>query len=81
MTLIIPDENKNEIRYKISSLDDINNYSQQIQQALHLYISNSLPQLYDNKKYLHTKWGIYEKPIPYKIQIPYGERIDTKRVV
>ena len=81
MTLIIPDENKNEIRYKISSLDDINNYSQQIQQALHLYISNSLPQLYDNRKYLHTKWGIYEKPIPYKIQIPYGERIDTKRVV
>ena len=63
------------------SLDDINNYSQQIQQALHLYISNSLPQLYDNEKYLHTKWGIYEKPIPYTIQIPYGERIDAKRVV
>lgn len=80
MTLIIPDENKNEMRYKISTLDDVNNYSQQIQQSLLLYKSNSTPQLYDAEKYLHTKWGIYKKPVPYTIKFNYGPRQDVQRV-
>ena len=80
MTLIIPDENKNEMRYKISTLDDVKNYSQQIQHSLLLYKSGKIPQLYDTENYIHTKWGIYEKPVPYTIKIDYGARQDVKRV-
>ena len=80
MTLIIPDENKNEMRYKISTLDDVNNYSHQIQRALLLYISDNILQLYDTENYIHTKWGIYEKPVPYTIKIDYGARQDVKKV-
>lgn len=80
MTLIIPDENKNEMRYKISTLDDVNNYSHQIQRTLLLYKSDNILQLYDTENYIHTKWGIYEKPVPYTIKIEYGARQDVKRV-
>ena len=80
MTLIIPDENKNEMRYKISTLDDVKNYSQQIQHSLLLYKSGKIPQLYDTENYTHTKWGVYEKPVPYTIKFEYGARQDVKRV-
>lgn len=34
-----------------------------------------------SKQYLRTKWGTYEMPVPYTIQLAYGERTDTKRVL
>ncbi len=30
---------------------------------------------------LHTKWGTYERPVPYTIQIKYGERSDAPKVM
>lgn len=36
--------------------------------------------VYDpNKEYLHTKWGIYEMPVNYKIKLTYGPRTDLIR--
>lgn len=40
----------------------------------------SSPTLDPNKEYLHTKWGIYEMPENYKIQIDYGPRKDITKI-
>ena len=37
-------------------------------------------QKYDPQNYIYTKWGIYEKPNPYTIQVQYGYRHDAKKV-
>ena len=37
-------------------------------------------QRFDTENYIHTKWGIYEKPILYKIKFDYGARNDAKKV-
>jgi hypothetical protein len=33
-----------------------------------------------SKKYLYTKWGVYERPERFDVNIRYGERYDLKRV-
>lgn len=33
-----------------------------------------------SKEYLHTKWGIYEMPEPYKARILYGPRTDARLI-
>ncbi len=43
-------------------------------------IVEDTPIYYDTENYIHTKWGIYEKPVPYTIKIEYGARQDVKRV-
>lgn len=42
--------------------------------------SDYLQPEYNPEIYLHTKWGIYEKPVPYTIQVKYGYRTDAKKV-
>ena len=43
-------------------------------------IVEDMPIYYDTENYIHTKWGIYEKPVSYTIKIEYGARQDVKRV-
>ena len=81
ITLVIPDENKNELRYKITSLDEVSNYNDQIRQAMRMYCAGGSQQIYDPKNYLHTRWGIYEMPDPYTIKMEYGPREDSKKVL
>lgn len=79
ITIIIPDENKNEIRFKVSSLADVNSYKQYIKNALFMYLNpNTL--LNPIKEYLHTKWGIYEMPEHYSIKLTYGPRTDIQPI-
>lgn len=81
ITLILPDSEKNENRFKISNLQETTDYEQHIKNALNMYIEGSIPVLDPSKQYLRTKWGTYEMPVPYTIQLAYGERTDTKRVL
>ncbi len=76
--LILPDKNKKEQKYPIDQVDDINNYSEDIIAVAKRHLEPVKP----NKKseYLYTKWGIYEMPDPYKVQIQYGARTNLKEV-
>jgi len=81
ITIIIPDKNKNELKFKINSLDDMNSYEQYIKNALYMYLKpNNTIHNDSSKEYLHTKWGIYEMPNPYTIKLDYGERNDVQRI-
>ena len=64
ITLIIPDKNKAEMRYKLDSIDLVENYSNLIKEAFRNYSSS--PSLCDT---LITRWGIFEKPNPYVVRI------------
>ncbi|MBS4960711.1 MAG: type I restriction enzyme HsdR N-terminal domain-containing protein [Clostridiales bacterium] len=68
ITLIMPDENKKEIKVRVSNINDISLYQEYIIHALKRYIE---PQ--DNTEYVYTKWGRYIKPNPYKANLsrPY----------
>ena len=75
ITIIVPDKNKNEIRFKINSLSDVKSYKQYIKNALFMYLNMPLNPA---KEYLHTKWGIYEMPEHYSIKLTYGPRTDIQ---
>ncbi len=79
ITLILPDMDKNENRYKLDSLWDTTIYKERIHSIFHLY-TNTTPH-FDLEKYLLTKWGVYEMPEPYSINLKHGERHDVKRVL
>ena len=68
ITLIIPNENKKELKFKISTVDDINLYNKEITDVIKRYLSPV-----DNTEYIYTKWGKYIKPNPYKVTLtrPY----------
>lgn len=78
ITLILPDLNKNELRYKIASLNEVALYQKQLFNILKVYTNTS--GLEPSKKYLYTKWGVYERPERFDVNIRYGERYDLKRV-
>ena len=64
----IPNENKKELKFKISTVDDINLYNKEITDVIKRYLSPV-----DNTEYIYTKWGKYIKPNPYKVTLtrPY----------
>lgn len=75
ITIIVPDKNKNEVKFRISSFADVSSYKQYIENAIFMY-SNTNTTLNPEKEYLYTKWGIYEMPEPYSIKLTYGSRTD-----
>lgn len=77
-TLILPDENKKEHKYIVNGIDDINNYSEHILSAAKRYLGHLKPG--KTMEYLFTKWGVYEMPDPYTIQIKYGPRKNLKEI-
>lgn len=74
-TLILPDENKKELKYPLTDIQDINNYSENLVKVGKRYLYSSVP-----KEILYTKWGNYEMPNPYKICLIRGFRNDLKRI-
>lgn len=76
-TLILPDEHKKERRYPIENVSDIQNYASEITAAAKRYAE---PPKFKNQERLFTKWGTYEMPDPYRIQLKKGPRTDLKRV-
>lgn len=75
--LILPDENKREIKLPIGSVADIQNYASEIMAAAKRYTE---PQKPKNKERLLTKWGTYEMPDPYSICLKKGPRTDLKKI-
>ena len=75
--LVLPDENKKEVRYPLKEIDDILNYSELIVDTVRRYLN---PTIIVSKKVLYTKWGTYEMPSPYKISLIRGPRTDLKSV-
>ena len=71
ITLIIPDENKSEIRIKLDSINDIEKYKNELTDVLKRYIE---PKPSDDKNinYVFTKWGNYPEPENYKVYLKYG---------
>lgn len=74
-TLILPDENKKEKRYPISNIDEISNYANQLIGVCNRYLH---PVCNTSKELLHTKWGTYEMPSPYSVNLSRGPRNDLK---
>lgn len=76
-TLILPDENKRELRYTLTEIDNITDYCTQII----CIASRYLHPINDIKKeILHTKWGLYEMPEPYCIDLTRGPRNNLKKL-
>lgn len=77
-TIIFPDENKKEQKYPVNSIDDINNFAENIISSAKRYLESLKPN--KTTEILHTKWGVYEMPDPYTVQIKYGPRTNLKEV-
>lgn len=75
--LILPDESKRERRYPISNIDEISNYADQLIEVCSRYLH---PVSAAPKELLHTRWGTYEMPSPYSIDLTRGPRKDLKIV-
>ncbi|MDO4326281.1 MAG: type I restriction endonuclease [bacterium] len=75
--LILPDENKKELRYSLSDIKELSNYTTQLIEVSnrYLYPVPSLP-----KDLLYTKWGTYEMPEPYHVCFTRGPRTDLKKI-
>ena len=75
--LILPDENKKETRYSLSSIDEIRNYSEQLVEICGRYLH---PTSVVPREILYTKWGTYEMPSPYHVDLTRGPRKDLKHI-
>ena len=75
--LILPDENKKELKYPISCVADIQNYASEIISSARRYIE---VQNIQNTEYLYTKWGTYEMPDPYSVNLKRGPRKELKKI-
>ena len=71
ITLIIPDSNKLETKYKIATIDEIERYKEQLISSLNNYL-NINDSSTDTVQYVYTKWGKYPMPDPYKVYIKRG---------
>ncbi len=76
--MILPDENKKEQRYPILDIHDINNYSNNIIATAKRYLETIKP--IKQTELLHTKWGIYEMPETYAINLKKGPRQDLQKI-
>ena len=71
ITLILPDENKNECRYKLDSIQELDAYEEQLNLILNNYLT---PTKTDSRPtdYIFTKWGKYPRPDNYVPFLKYG---------
>ncbi len=80
--LIIPDENKNELRFSINDISDLYNYSEQIIESARRYLFVEIPveKQEEQKEVLKTRWGNYEMPEHYQVCFTRGPRTDLKKI-
>lgn len=76
-SLVLPDENKKEIKYYINNINDIRLHSAELVEVVKRYLDVSP---INNKLLLKTKWGIYEMPEYYSVSLLRGPRTDLKRI-
>lgn len=76
-TLILPDENKKEIRISLSGIDSLYAFSDRLVEIVKRYLS---PEPSAPKELLRTRWGTYEMPSPYHVNFTRGPRQDLKRI-
>lgn len=55
--LILPDENKKELRYRLPDLEAINSYASDICAVFYRYQNPAAAEVPDTSQYLYTKWG------------------------
>lgn len=55
--LILPDENKKELRYRLNNLEDIKNYSSNISEIFYRYQNPVSTEVLGTTQHLYTKWG------------------------
>ena len=81
-SLVIPDENKNELRFNIDDISDLFNYSEQIIESArrYLFVEAPVEKQEEPKEILKTRWGNYEMPEPYHICLTRGLRTDLKKI-
>lgn len=72
--ICIPDINKKECKYILDSISNIKDFSEKLVSATKRYIETKQKA----NDLLHTKWGTYEMPDNYTIQLAYGPRKDLK---
>ena len=80
--LIIPDENKNELRFSINDISDLYNYSEQIIESARRYLFVEVPveKQEEQKEVLKTRWGNYEMPEHYQFCFTRGPLTDLKKI-
>lgn len=80
--LIIPDGNKNEVRFAINDISDLYNYSEQIIESARRYLFVEVPveKQEEQKEVLKTRWGNYEMPDHYQVCFTRGPRTDLKKI-
>ena len=77
ITLILPDENKNECRYKLDSIQELDSYGEQLNFVLNNYLNP--PKIESiSTDYIFTKWGKYPRPDHYVPFLKYGLPSDEK---
>lgn len=77
--LIIPDNDKNEVRIPIEEISDLQKFSDQIIEVAQRYLLSAVSKSKE-KEILHTLWGDYEMPDPYTIQLFRGPRADLVKL-
>lgn len=76
--LILPDESKKELKYPLQSVSDISLYSADVISVAKRYLEPATPDR--SIKCLHTKWGVYEMPDPYAVNLHRGPRDDLRNL-
>ena len=76
-TLILPDENKKELKYPLTDIQDIRQYTEKLSAVGKRYLYIPTPTI---KEILCTKWGNYEMPSPYSVNLLRGPRNDLKKI-
>lgn len=74
--LVIPDENKKELKYPIETIEEVKDYSEQIIEVALRYL-HPAPKY---KEILYTRWGNYEMPDSYKTCLARGPRTDLREI-
>lgn len=76
-TLILPDENKKELKYPLIDIQSISQYTEKLSAVGKRYLYVPTPAI---KEILCTKWGNYEMPSPYSVNLLRGPRSDLKKI-
>lgn len=76
-TLVLPDENKKELKYPLIDIQSISQYTEKLSMVGKRYLYVPTPK---TKEILCTKWGNYEMPSPYSVNLLRGPRNDLKKI-
>ncbi len=76
-TLVLPDKNKKELKYPLTDIQDIRQHTEMLSAVGKRYLYIPTPTIIE---VLCTKWGNYEMPSPYSVNLLRGPRNDLKEI-